>query len=156
LPKRLHQARQFGGRDADAGIAHADLEQAGRQIAHAHRHAAALRRELDRVRQQVEEDLLERLGIGAAETIRQINEIATTIASAVEEQGSATREIARNVQEAARGTQEVSSNIVGVTQAAHATGAAATQVLGAAGQLAQQAESLTGEVNHFIGGVKAA
>ncbi len=50
-------------------------------------------------------------------TIGSINEIATVIASAVEEQGSATREIARNVQEAAQGTGEVSSNIVGVNAA---------------------------------------
>ena len=47
--------------------------------------------------------------IGA--TIASVNEIATAIAAAVEEQGMATAEIARNVQEAARGTQEVSSNI---------------------------------------------
>ncbi len=40
-----------------------------------------------------------------------MSEIATTIASAVEEQGAATREIARNVSEASGGTQEVSSNI---------------------------------------------
>ncbi len=66
-------------------------------------------------------------GIGG--TIGSINEIATTIASAVEEQGAATQEIARNVQEAAQGTGEVSSNIVGVNQAAAETGTAAHQVL---------------------------
>ena len=38
-------------------------------------------------------------------TIGEINEIATTIAAAVEEQGAATQEIARNVQQAAAGTQ---------------------------------------------------
>ena len=70
-------------------------------------------------------------GIGG--TIGRINEIATTIASAVEEQGAATQEIARNVQQAARDT-EVSANITGVTQAAGETGAAASQVLGAAGR----------------------
>ena len=91
-----------------------------------------------------------------AGTIREINEIATTIASAVEEQGSATSEIARNVQEAARGTQEVSNNITGVTQAAQTTGAAASQVQSAAGELAKQADVLSGEVSHFISGVKAA
>src|SRR3546814_392092 len=42
------------------------------------------------------------------QTIGQINEIATTIASAVEEQGAATQEIARNVQQASAGTSEVS------------------------------------------------
>ena len=36
---------------------------------------------------------------------------ATSIASAVEEQGTATQEISRNVLQAAQGTQEVSGNI---------------------------------------------
>ena len=44
---------------------------------------------------------------GIGKTITEVNEIATVIASAVEEQGAATQEIARNVQEAAKGTQEV-------------------------------------------------
>jgi len=60
------------------------------------------------------------------------------------------------VQQAAKGTQEVSSNIAGVKQAATDTGAAASQVLGSAQQLSREAEALTGEVDRFIGGVKAA
>src|SRR5581483_6402434 len=52
---------------------------------------------------------------GISQTIGRINEIATTIASAVGEQGAATKEIARNVQQASAGTNEVSSNIAGVT-----------------------------------------
>ncbi len=82
-------------------------------------------------------------------TIGSINEIATMIASAVEEQGSATREIARNVQEAAQGTGEVSSNIVGVNEAAGETGAAATQVLASAEQLSGQAATLRADVDRF-------
>jgi methyl-accepting chemotaxis protein len=93
-------------------------------------------------------------GIGT--TIGEISEIAATIATAVEEQGAATQEIARNVQQAASGTQEVSSNIVGVSQGANETGAAAGQVLGAAGDLSQQAEKLRHEVAAYITGVKAA
>jgi methyl-accepting chemotaxis protein len=91
-----------------------------------------------------------------AQTIDEISQIANAIASAVEEQGSATKEIARNVQQAAQGTQEVSQNIVGVKDASAATGAAATQVLSAAGGLAQQAQSLSKEVDTFLAGVKAA
>jgi methyl-accepting chemotaxis protein len=91
-----------------------------------------------------------------AETIGQLNAIASSIASAVEEQSAATQEISRNVQQAAKGTQEVSSSILGVKQAATDTGAAAREVLGAAQQLAKNAENLTGEVNHFIADVKAA
>jgi methyl-accepting chemotaxis protein len=90
------------------------------------------------------------------QTIGQINEIATTIASAVEEQGAATQEIARNVQQASAGTQEVSSNISGVTQAAGETGAAASQMLSASGELARQGEHLRGEVDKFLQAVRAA
>lgn len=90
------------------------------------------------------------------QTIDEISQIANAIASAVEQQGSATQEIARNVQEAAHGTQEVATNIVRVKEASAATGAAATQVLGAAGGLAQQAQQLTREVDNFLTGVKAA
>ena len=90
------------------------------------------------------------------QTIGKINEIATTIASAVEEQGAATQEIARNVQQAAAGTNEVSANISGVTEAAASTGAAASQVLGAAGELSQQSEGLRAKVETFLAAVKAA
>jgi methyl-accepting chemotaxis protein len=91
-----------------------------------------------------------------AATIGQVNEIAAAIAAAVGQQNSATHEISRNVHEAARGTQEVSSNIAGIKQTATDTGAAASQVLGAAQNLSRQAEELTGEVKSFIADVQAA
>jgi methyl-accepting chemotaxis protein len=89
-------------------------------------------------------------------TIGRINEIATTIASAVEEQGAATKEIARNVQQASAGTAEVSTNITGVTQAAGETGAASSQVLGAAGELAKQGETLRADVSQFLANIRSA
>ena len=89
-------------------------------------------------------------------TIGRINEIATTIASAVEEQGAATKEIARNVQQASAGTAEVSSNITGVTQAAGETGAASSQVLAAAGELAKQGETLRADVGQFLANIRSA
>lgn len=89
-------------------------------------------------------------------TIASINEIATVIAAAVEEQGSATREIARNVQEAAQGTGEVSSNIVGVNQAAGETGTAATHVLASAEELSGQAAKLHADVDRFLANIRAA
>ena len=55
-----------------------------------------------------------------------MSEIATTIASAVEEQGAATREIASNVHQAAQGTSDIATNIEGVSRAASETGAAAS------------------------------
>ncbi|HLY89896.1 MAG TPA: methyl-accepting chemotaxis protein [Acetobacteraceae bacterium] len=92
--------------------------------------------------------------IGA--TIRQMNEIATTIASAVEEQGAATREIATNVHQAAQGTSAIASNIEGVSRAAQETGAAASQVLGSAGELSRQSVTLRSDVEHFLSTVRAA
>ncbi len=93
-------------------------------------------------------------GIGG--TIGRINEIATTIASAVEEQGAATKEIARNVQQASAGTDEVSANIAKVTGAATETGAAAGQVLGAAGELSRESDSLRTQVDAFVARIRAA
>jgi methyl-accepting chemotaxis protein len=74
--------------------------------------------------------------------IKSIDQIANTIASAVEEQGAATVEIARNVQEAARGTADVASNAVGLSNSAASTGSAAGQMLAAAKRLGTQAEEL--------------
>lgn len=90
------------------------------------------------------------------DTIAKLNGIAATIAAAVEEQNAATSEIARNVQQASAGTVEVSSNITGVSRAAEETGAAASQVLGSAGGLAKDAETLKMEVTRFIAQVRAA
>ncbi len=90
-----------------------------------------------------------------AKTIGRISEIATTVASAVEEQSATAREIARNVQQAAKGTHDVSANIAGVTQAASATGGAAEVVLGSAAALAGEARKLSDEVDRFLGGVRA-
>ena len=84
-----------------------------------------------------------------------INEVAAAIASAVEEQGAATKEIARNVQQAAAGTREVSMTIAGVQQASRETGHSAEGVLGAAGQLSRQSETLNKQVDLFIRDIRA-
>ena len=91
-----------------------------------------------------------------ANVIAEIDQIGTAIAAAIEEQGSATKEISRSVSEAARGTQEVNSNITGVQKAADETGSAANQVLGAAEQLSSQSKDLAGQVNRFLSEVRAA
>jgi methyl-accepting chemotaxis protein len=90
------------------------------------------------------------------ETMGKVNETATAIASAVEEQGSATQEISRNVLQAAQGTQEVSGNIAGVIGAAQQTGAAAVQVLASADELSQNGEVLKAQVQAFLREVRAA
>jgi methyl-accepting chemotaxis protein len=87
---------------------------------------------------------------GVSTTISNIDEIATTIAAAVEEQGAATAEIARNVEEAATGTGQVSSNIAGVTTAAGEAGVASDDVLSVAGELGTNAGTLKDEVEKFL------
>ncbi|MBI3701773.1 MAG: HAMP domain-containing protein [Afipia sp.] len=89
-------------------------------------------------------------------TIGAINEVTTAIAAAVEQQGAATREIARNIQHAAVGTSDVSTNIVGVSEASSEAGAAATQVLGAAGELRREADTLRSEIDAFLHDIRAA
>jgi methyl-accepting chemotaxis protein len=88
--------------------------------------------------------------------IGEVNDISTTISSAVEEQGVSTKEIARNVQEAARGTQDVNQNIENVSRAAGETGSAAGQVLTASQDMSRQAEGLRGEVDKFLHEIRTA
>ena len=89
-------------------------------------------------------------------TISEINEVTTAIAAAVEEQGTATREIACNIQHAAGGTSEVSSNIVGVSSASTEAGTAATEVLTASGALRREADVLRAEIDAFLSNIRAA
>jgi methyl-accepting chemotaxis protein len=69
-------------------------------------------------------------------TIDEINQIATAISAAVEEQGAATR--------------EVSENIGQVSQAASETGNIAAEVANAAAELSTHGESLRKEIDEFI------
>ncbi len=89
-------------------------------------------------------------------TIEEISAIAITIAAAVVEQGLATGEIAHSVQLTAASAHEVTANIIGVSQIASGTGAAAAQVLMAATELSEQSRQLTAEVNGFVVTVRAA
>ncbi len=84
-----------------------------------------------------------------SEIINQVNDISSTIASAVEEQTATTNEIGRNVTDAARGTNEIAQNISHVAQAAEQTlsGARNTQV--AARALTEMASQLQLLVNRF-------
>ncbi|RXH21308.1 chemotaxis protein [Bradyrhizobium nanningense] len=93
---------------------------------------------------------------GIGRIIGEINDVTTTIAAAVEEQGAATREIARNIQHAAGGTSEVSSNIVGVSTASAEAGVAASEVLGASDALRREADMLRGEIDAFLNNMRAA
>ena len=81
--------------------------------------------------------------------IRQMHDISTTIASAVEEQTATTREIARNVSEAAIGESHVTENITSVAHAAKLTSGGAKTTQDAAGELAGMAAELQKIVGVF-------
>lgn len=87
--------------------------------------------------------------------IGHLNGISSAIASAVEQQGAATREIAVNVSQASSGTAEVSGNIVGVSKAASSTAEASRGVLQSSDALSQQAGMLKTEVGRFLASVRA-
>ena len=91
-----------------------------------------------------------------SDTIARMSEISSAIASAVEQQGSATQEISRNVQQAAQGTKKVSSSVVGVQRGATETGSASSQVLSAAQSLSRDSNRLKLEVEKFLNTVRVA
>ncbi len=92
---------------------------------------------------------------GISETIRKIDETASSIAGAVMEQAKATQEIVGSVAEASRGTTEVTSNIGGVARAVEATGTTANEMLSASSSLARQAGQLRQQVEGFLRDVRA-
>ncbi len=81
--------------------------------------------------------------------IHQINDIQSTIASAVEEQTATTNEISRNVADAARGSVEIAQNISGVARAAQSTSAGASDTERASAALARMATELQQLVSFF-------
>lgn len=89
-------------------------------------------------------------------TIKMVDEISSSIAAAVEEQGTATNDISVSVQQASTGTQEVDSGIVRVREAADETGESAKQVLATGQELNEQATMLRSAVDDFLTKVKAA
>ncbi|GAB1691652.1 methyl-accepting chemotaxis protein [Krasilnikovia sp. M28-CT-15] len=72
----------------------------------------------------------------------QINDYASTIAAAVEEQTATTSEMVRNVAEAAAGTGEIAGNISGVASAADSAASGASETQATANSLAALATEL--------------
>lgn len=115
----------------------------------------------DEIRAQV--DTMQGTITGAVTAIQSIgtvvlrlNERATAVAAAVEQQSLATAEIGRNAVQAAQGTSEVTSTITGIQQAAQTTAAGSGQVLGSAKEVAERIVGLKNDIDGFIAGVRAA
>ncbi len=84
-----------------------------------------------------------------SEIINQVNDISSTIASAVEQQTATTNEIGRNVNDAARGSSEIAQNISRVASATEQTTAGARDTQTSARALNEMAAQLQMLVNRF-------
>jgi methyl-accepting chemotaxis protein len=82
--------------------------------------------------------------------IGQINEIQTTIASAVEEQSATSTTISRHVREAAASSTEIANGVSQVADASTETSRGASQTRQAAEELAD----LAGELQHLVAGFR--
>ncbi len=89
-------------------------------------------------------------------TIERINDIATSIAAAVDQQGAATQEIAKSVQAAANVTTEVAANVGDVASGANLTGETSDEIFKSAQVLSGESLHLKAEVARFLDGVRAA
>ena len=85
-----------------------------------------------------------------SEVIGRINDIQTTIASAVEEQTATTNEIARSVTEAAGGANGITDDISQVASAADDTRQGAQNTLQSATELSTMAAELKAQVGRFL------
>jgi methyl-accepting chemotaxis protein len=89
-------------------------------------------------------------------TISRMNEIATAVASAVEQQDATTREMAHSVHSVAQSTGLVSEKVMGLANAAGETGQSAHMVRDSAGELVHHADSLRSQVDQFLSRIRAA
>jgi methyl-accepting chemotaxis protein len=85
-----------------------------------------------------------------SQIIAQINDIQSTIASAVEEQTATTNEISRNVVQAAEGSSHIAEAIHGVAAAARQTSSGASETQKAAAELSRMAS----ELQNIVGGAR--
>jgi methyl-accepting chemotaxis protein len=87
--------------------------------------------------------------------VQELESTAVSIATAVDQQSVAGRDLAQSIDLAARGTEKVSAHIEDVRQLSLHTGAAASQVLSSANELEAQAAHLNEQVRGFLSRVRA-
>ncbi len=85
-----------------------------------------------------------------AAQVRELETTAVSIASAVDQQSVAGRDLAQSIDLAARGTEKVAGHIDDVHELSLSTGAAASQVLTSANELEEQASTLNEQVKTFL------
>ncbi len=93
---------------------------------------------------------------GITTIMEEVNSYTSTIAQAVDEQGSATGEISQNAQSAAEGTTFVSSCMTNLSGTVNQTSESSRAVLDASGLLSKRTDELKQEVETFLKNVAAA
>jgi methyl-accepting chemotaxis protein len=91
-----------------------------------------------------------------AGTIAQLDENASDISVAVQQQDAVSKEIARSANAAAERTRDVSMSVVQVSDAAAKTDQVASAMLNAGGELATRSGKLRAEVERFLSQVRVA
>ncbi len=91
-----------------------------------------------------------------AGTIMQLNDDATDISVAVQQQDAVSKEIARSANAAAERTRDVSASVVHVSDAAIKAGELANVVLSAGIGFAERSDQLRAEVERFLAQVRVA
>lgn len=86
--------------------------------------------------------------------IVQIDSISTTIASAVEQQEAATREISRGIQETSTATSEMGHTMTSLKENSISTGQSANVVKSSAENMNVQVQDLRSKVRDFLSGIR--
>ena len=89
-------------------------------------------------------------------TIDRLSEIFGTIDTSIDEQQQVVSGVTRAIHEAAESSKQVSEHISGVSETARETSEASDDMLQAAGDLSNQAETLRSEVSRFLATIRAA
>ncbi|CAK0770650.1 methyl-accepting chemotaxis protein [Azospirillaceae bacterium] len=143
------EAARAGAAGKGFGVVANEVKSLANQTAHA---TGEIAKQVAAVQAATNDAVFVIQGIGGV--IGEINEIASIISLAVEQQEAAIQEIARNAQQAAQGTGEVTSNIHQVQEAADNSRKAAGNVLQASVGVTSYLDSLRKEVDGFLGFVR--
>jgi methyl-accepting chemotaxis protein len=90
-----------------------------------------------------------------SEIMEEVSASATNVASVISDQSNATAEIARAITLTSTSTEVVSFNFADVSRSAQEAKFAATEMLASVSSMALRARDLTGQVCHFLEGVRA-
>lgn len=88
--------------------------------------------------------------------MNEVNQLASAIAAAMEQQGAATQEISHSASSASQGTSSTNSDIAAVSDSIRQTASSAENVQQATRDAKTEMDNLRGAVEEFLSGVRAA